>query len=127
MCPWCKFMQSTHSSIFTKFASTIPSSETSSKFPCLSLATKYRIDSMGPLVTCRTSWMQTLASGGSVDPVRLPITVRAHLVNSVKVCSCSGFGNLVGWMVVQQNRWFDILAVCLNGILYEKIACGVGR
>lgn len=66
---------------------------------------------MGPLVTWRTSWMQTLASEGSVDPVRLPVVVRrAHLVNSVKVCSCSGFGNLVGWMVVQQNRWVAILA-----------------
>lgn len=55
--------------------------------------------------------MQTLASEGSVDPVRLPIVVRAHLVNSVKVCSCSGFGSLVGWMVIQQNRWIAILAV----------------
>lgn len=46
-----------------------------------------------------------------MDPVRLPIVVRAHLVNSVKVCSCSGFGSLVGWMVVQQNRWVAILAL----------------
>lgn len=56
--------------------------------------------------------MQTPASEGSVDPVRLPVVVRrAHLVNSVKVCSWSGFGNLVGWMVVQQNGWVAILVV----------------
>jgi hypothetical protein len=34
------------------------------------------------------------------------------LVNEVKVCLCSGLGRVVGWMVVQQNRWVDILMVC---------------
>lgn len=53
--------------------------------------------------------MHTLASEGSVDPVLLSVS-RAHLVNSVKVCSWSGFGSLVGLRVVQQNG-FDILAV----------------
>lgn len=53
--------------------------------------------------------MHMLASEGSVVPVLLSVA-RAHLVNSVKVCSWSGFGSLVGLRVVQQNG-FDILAV----------------
>ena len=99
---------STHSSISTKSASTILISETSSKLPCSSIATKYRTDSIEPS-TGRTSWMHTLASEGSRNPVLFSVA-RAHLVNSVKVRSWSEFGSLVGLRLVQQNG-FDILAV----------------
>jgi hypothetical protein len=40
------------------------------------------------------------------------------LVNSVKVCSWSGFGSLVGLRVVQQNG-VDILAFGLDGFSYK--------
>lgn len=69
------------------------------------------MDSIGPLLARCMSCMQTLDSEGSMDPIEVSGVLRAHFVNSVKVCSCSGFGSFFGWMALQQNRWFDILTV----------------